>query len=99
MSEYISKDAVIRLIKESYYNLEENMEDVWAMVSDVERIPTEDVVPRKDAVKAIRGYFAEELTKLPMEKLEDGEYIFTDSKAVNMILEHNKGVGEILKKM
>ena len=42
MSDLISRQAVIELVKNSYYNLAENMDDVWAMVKDVEQIPSAD---------------------------------------------------------
>ena len=35
----ISRQAVIELIKDSYYDLAE-MDDVWAMVHDVEQLPS-----------------------------------------------------------
>lgn len=36
----ISRQDVIELVKNSYYNLAESMEDTWAMVADVERLPS-----------------------------------------------------------
>ena len=36
----ISRQDVIELVKNSYYNLAESMEDTWAMVTDVERLPS-----------------------------------------------------------
>lgn len=42
MSDLISREAVIELVKNSYYNLADEQEDVWAMVEDVEQIPSAD---------------------------------------------------------
>lgn len=35
----VSRADVIELVKDSYYNLAESMEDTWAMVADVEALP------------------------------------------------------------
>lgn len=36
----IYRQDVIELVKNSYYNLAESIEDTWAMVADVERLPS-----------------------------------------------------------
>lgn len=43
----ISRQDVIELVKNSYYNLAESMEDTWAMVADVERLSSAqpDTIP------------------------------------------------------
>ena len=35
----IYRQDVIELVKNSYYNLAESIEDTWAMVQDVEQLP------------------------------------------------------------
>ena len=40
MGDLIRRSDVIELIKNSYYNLAESMEDTWAMIEDVERLPS-----------------------------------------------------------
>lgn len=45
MDDLISRAEVIELIKDSYYNLAESMDDTWAMVADVEKLPS--IQPRK----------------------------------------------------
>ena len=35
----VSRADVIELVKDSYYNLAEDIEDTWAMVADVEALP------------------------------------------------------------
>ena len=39
MSELIKRQDVIELIKNSYYDLANSEDDMWAMVADVERLP------------------------------------------------------------
>ena len=39
MSDLIYRQDAIELVKNSYYNLAESMEDTWAMVADVENLP------------------------------------------------------------
>lgn len=43
----IYRQDVIELVKNSYYNLAESMEDTWAMVADVERLSSAqpDTIP------------------------------------------------------
>ena len=36
----IDRQDVIELVKNSYYDLAESMEDTWAMVADVEKLPS-----------------------------------------------------------
>ena len=36
----ISRQDVIELVKNSYYDLAESIEDTWAMVADVEKLPS-----------------------------------------------------------
>lgn len=37
---YVRRSDVIELVKESDYNLAESIEDVWAMLEDVEKLPS-----------------------------------------------------------
>lgn len=37
---YVRRSDVIELVKESDYNLAESMNDVWAMVEDIEKLPS-----------------------------------------------------------
>lgn len=45
MSELIKRKKVIELIKNSYYDLANSEDDMWAMVADVEKLPVIDAVP------------------------------------------------------
>ena len=50
MSKLIKRDYVIELIKNSYYDLANSEDDMWAMVADVEKLPvieTEDLSHNK----------------------------------------------------
>ena len=40
MSDLINRQEVIELVKDSYYNLAESTDDMWAMVADVEKLPS-----------------------------------------------------------
>lgn len=40
MSDLISRQDVIELVKKSYYDLSDGEEDMWAMVHDVEQLPS-----------------------------------------------------------
>ena len=42
-SDLISRQAVIELIKCSYYDLAGSMDDVWSMVAEVESLPSADI--------------------------------------------------------
>jgi hypothetical protein len=39
----ISRKDVIELVKNSYYDLAESIEDTWAMVADVEKLPSAEL--------------------------------------------------------
>lgn len=43
MSELIKRDYVIELIKNSYYDLANSEDDMWAMVADVEKLPVIEI--------------------------------------------------------
>lgn len=49
----ISRQAVIELVKNSYYDLCSSMEDTWAMVEDVERLPS--VNPQESILDKIKA--------------------------------------------
>ena len=66
MSDLISRQAVIELVKNSYYNLAENMDDVWAMVKDVEQIPSTD---RQDDNRLYIKIYADDEPSRKVEKL------------------------------
>ena len=49
----VSRADVIELVKDSYYNLAESIEDTWAMVADVEKLPAvqpQQIVRCKDCI-------------------------------------------------
>jgi len=43
MDDLISRQSVIDLVKNSYYNLDISIEDTWAIVADVEKLPSEQL--------------------------------------------------------
>lgn len=45
MSELIKRQDVIELIKNSYYDLANSEDDMWAMVADIEKLPVIETVP------------------------------------------------------
>ena len=52
----VSRKDVIELIKNSYYNIADSMEDTWAMVEDAEKLPSVTPKPRTGKwVKVMEG--------------------------------------------
>ena len=47
----ISRQDVIELVKNSYYDLAESIEDTWAMVADVEKLPSAQPERKKPVFK------------------------------------------------
>lgn len=45
MSKLIKRQDVIELIKNSYYDLANNEDDMWAMIADVEKLPVIEAAP------------------------------------------------------
>jgi len=43
----IKRQDVIDLVKNSYYNLDISIEDTWAIVADVEKLPSEQFQPEQ----------------------------------------------------
>ena len=76
----ISRQDVIELVKNSYYNLAESMDDTWAMVADVEKLPSAQPEVAKDTNVPINDTISRQaaidvLEKIPVrgfKKTDDG---------------------------
>ena len=56
MDDLISRQSVIDLVKNSYYNLDISIEDTWEIVADVEKLPSEQLTsaqPEQECEKCI----------------------------------------------
>lgn len=60
MSDMISRQDVIELVKNSYYNLAESIEDTWAMVADVEKLPSAQPEHKKMSNKEWVDFLSEQ---------------------------------------
>lgn len=56
-----------------------------------------DYISRADAIEAVHKYFVDAFDDLPTETDEDGDVIYTDTKSVNELLNHNKAISKALK--
>lgn len=74
MSDLISRQDVINMIKESHYDLSDSEEDMWAMVADAEALPSADR-PTGKWVFDDNGYFhCEFCGKKPNDQNETTDY-------------------------
>ena len=86
MIDLISRQDVIELVKDSYYNLAESMDDMWAMVADVEKLPSvQRWIPVKwhtitEEEREREGYPKEWVIYLDCEMPADGERILVQNR-------------------
>lgn len=55
-----------------------------------------ELIRREDALKAVRGYFKEQIERTPTGMM-DGEEVYTDMDAVDRILGQNKAICKALE--
>ena len=78
----ISRQDVIELVKNSFYDLSSSMDDTWAMVADVERLPSvqpvakdtnvlnNDTISRAEAIDEITEYGSGDAIFMSVEELK-----------------------------
>ena len=98
MSEYIDKDKVLE-----YIIFEVVGKDITCgeLKRGIESLPTIEVsldcISRQQAVEMVHKYFVDAIDKTPHEIDEDGDEVYTDTKAVNELLKHNKHISKAIK--
>lgn len=58
-----------------------------------------DCISRQQAIEVVHKYFVDAIDKTPHEIDEGGDEIYTDTKAVNELLKHNKHISKAIKEL
>lgn len=59
----------------------------------------DDLINRQQAIDAVHKYFNELLNKQPYETDADGDEVYTDMNSVNAILQLNKEISKVVKRL
>ena len=74
-----------------------SIKEAWNNVTALSTAINNDCISRKQTIDVVHKYFIDAIEKTPHEIDEDGYDVYTDMKAVNELLKHNKYISKSIK--